>query len=165
MVLDALVFIPATVAANLRLSAPELSDDAVWRLLEVVGLTRRGIRADTELGVDGQGLDRLARAQLSVARVLASRPGLVVVDGLFDRLSGTERNTLMTILTTELDGVGGPAWTLVIRSADRALSPQAPIVLRQREGAAQEAWELDGSAAGAPSTVERRRPISPGGAP
>jgi putative ABC transport system ATP-binding protein len=165
MVLDALVFIPATVAANLRLSAPELSDDAVWRLLEVVGLTRRGIRADTELGVDGQGLDRLARAQLSVARVLASRPGLVVVDGLFDRLSGTERNTLITILTTELDGVGGPAWTLIIRSADRALSPQAPIVLRQREGAAQEAWEIDGSAAGAPSTVERRRPVLPGGAP
>jgi putative ABC transport system ATP-binding protein len=165
MVLDALVFIPATVAANLRLSAPELSDDAVWRLLEAVGLSRRGIRADTELGVDGTGLDRLARAQLAAARVLAGRPGLVVVDGLLDRLSGVERAALMELLTSGVDAGGGPAWTLLIRSADRAISPQAPTVLRVRDGTEQDLWELDGPLASAPvaATASARTRTPPSG--
>jgi ABC-type bacteriocin/lantibiotic exporter with double-glycine peptidase domain len=139
MALDALVFIPATVAANLRMSAPELSDDQVWRLLEAVGLARRGVRADTEVGVDGSGLDRLGRAQLTVARALAGRPGLIVIDGLLDRLSGDERAALMALLTAP-----DADWTVLVRSADRALAAHTTHALRCLQDASPwSSWSVD----------------------
>ncbi|MCW2779733.1 MAG: transporter, transrane region, type 1 [Marmoricola sp.] len=73
------MFLTASVAENLRLAAPDATDDQLWSALRRVALEER-VRAlpsglNTSIGEDGRELSAGERARLALARVvLAGRP-------------------------------------------------------------------------------------------
>ncbi|TYL51532.1 thiol reductant ABC exporter subunit CydD [Nocardioides sp. BGMRC 2183] len=77
------VFLPGSVAANLRIADRDASDQQLWQVLERVALAER-IRAlpaglDAPLGEDGADLSAGERARLALARVvLGDRPWVLL---------------------------------------------------------------------------------------
>ncbi|CAN5122461.1 thiol reductant ABC exporter subunit CydD [soil metagenome] len=77
------LFVAGSIAANLRLAAPDADDDQLWQALRRVALEERvrdlprGI--DAPLGEDGTTLSSGERARLALARVvLAQRPWVLL---------------------------------------------------------------------------------------
>lgn len=106
-----------TVAENVRLGRPFVSDEDVRRALRDVGLLEElsylpdGIQ--TRLGVDGVPLSMNERARVQVARAIAGRPRLLLVTDLFGGLPKELRTSLMDLLFAE-----SAPWTLLIASND-----------------------------------------------
>ena len=127
VVRDAEIF-PGSIADNVRAFAPELAASEVWKLLERVGLAEEvralpgGLR--TELAPSGLPLDGEGKLRLTLARALASRPGLLILDGVLSRFSpraaeqlaglAAEGRTLIVLDHPELPAPGVPG--LVDRS-------------------------------------------------
>lgn len=106
-----------TVAENVRLGRPFVSDEDVRTALRDVGLLDElsylpeGIQ--TRLGVDGVPLSMNERARVQVARAIAGRPRLLLVTDLFGGLPQALRTNLMDVLFAE-----SAPWTLLISSND-----------------------------------------------
>lgn len=105
-----------TVAENIRVGRSELSAADVRRALEMVGLAERIARLPqgvaTPLGSDGLPLSTNELLRLSIARAIAGRPRLLLIDGLLDGLDMGDCPELVESLFDR-----SAPWTLVIVTA------------------------------------------------
>lgn len=98
-----------TVAANLRLAAPESSDADLWQALEHSALSERiALDADglqTLLGEGGLGLSGGEQRRLALARAFLKRPSLFILDemteGLDDQMAADVLNRFLEFRTNE----------------------------------------------------------------
>ncbi len=105
-----------TVAENLRVGRDDLTAADVRRALEMVGLAETVARLPhgiaTVLAPDGFPLSGNDRSRLSIARAIAGRPRLLLVDGMLDRL---DLRSCPEIVDSLFDRRA--PWTLVIVTA------------------------------------------------
>lgn len=105
-----------TVAENIRVGRSELSAAAIRRSLEMVGLADTVARlpqgVGTPLASDGLPLSPNDISRLSIARAIAGRPRLLLVNGMLDRL---ELQSCPELVDSLFDH--GAPWTLVIVTA------------------------------------------------
>ena len=105
-----------TVAENIRVGRSDLSAADVRRALEMVGLADTVARlpqgVGTPLASDGLPLSANDISRLSIARAIAGRPRLLLVNGMLDRL---DLRTCPELLDSLFDRAA--PWTLVIVTA------------------------------------------------
>ncbi|NCA11410.1 ABC transporter ATP-binding protein [bacterium] len=105
-----------TVAENIRVGRTELASVDVQRALDMVGLDDRVARlpqgAATPLASDGLPLSTNELLRLSIARAIAGRPRLLLIDGLLDGLDIHECPQLLEALFDRQ-----APWTLVVVTA------------------------------------------------
>jgi putative ABC transport system ATP-binding protein len=105
-----------TVAENVRVGREDLSSADVRRALEMVGLADRVARLPqgvaTPLASDGLPLSSNEISRLSIARALAGKPRLLLIDGLID---GLDIHDCPELVESLLDRTA--PWTLVIVTA------------------------------------------------
>jgi ABC-type bacteriocin/lantibiotic exporter with double-glycine peptidase domain len=105
-----------TVAENIRVGRGDLSAADVRRALEMVGLADTVARlpqgVGTPLASDGLPLSANDISRLSIARAIAGRPRLLLVNGMLDRL---DLRTCPELLDSLFDRAA--PWTLVIVTA------------------------------------------------
>lgn len=97
--------LPGTVADNVRAAGRTVSASEIWRVLENTGLaeTIRGLPKGIQTPIlpSGAPLDRLGALRLTLARALAAKPALLVLDGLIDALPEYERKPLLEKVNEE----------------------------------------------------------------
>ena len=97
-----------TIAANLRIGAPDAADAELWdalrraRIEELVGSLPDGL--DTVVGERGYRLSGGERQRMTVARVLLARPRVVVLDEATASLDSTSEAAVQAALAEALDG-------------------------------------------------------------
>jgi putative ABC transport system ATP-binding protein len=96
-----------SILENVRLGDADLSLADVEQVLAKVGMT--GIALDTILSPGGSPLANSQAIQVILARVIAARPSLLIIDGLLDGLD----NALRQQLTPALFAADAP-WTLLL---------------------------------------------------
>ena len=105
-----------TVAENIRVGRSELSALDVQKSLDMVGLDDTVARlpqgAATALASDGLPLSTNELLRLSIARAIAGRPRLLLIDGLLDGLDIHECPQLLEALFER-----SAPWTLVVVTA------------------------------------------------
>jgi putative ABC transport system ATP-binding protein len=105
-----------TVAENIRVGRADLTAADVRRALEMVGLADEVARlpqgVGTPLGSDGRPLSANAIARLSIARAIAGKPRLLLINGLLDSLDTRDCPELVESLFDR-----SAPWTLVIVTA------------------------------------------------
>jgi putative ABC transport system ATP-binding protein len=105
-----------TIAENIRVGREDLSAADIRRSLEMVGLSDRVARLPqgvaTPLASDGLPLSYNELKRLSIARALAARPRLLLIDGLLD---GLDVDDCPELLDSIFDRAA--PWTLVIVTA------------------------------------------------
>jgi ABC-type multidrug transport system fused ATPase/permease subunit len=105
-----------TVAENIRVGRDELSAADVRQALSMVGLADRVARMPhgvaTPLASDGLPLSTNELARLTIARAIAGRPRLLLIDGLLD---GLDIRACPELLESLFDRAA--PWTLVIVTA------------------------------------------------
>lgn len=98
----------ASLRDNITLFDPGYSDDAIWRVLESLGL--RDVFAalpaglDTVLGSGGAGLSAGQAQLLACARVFLRDPGLIILDEASSRLDPATEALLEQAIDRLLDG-------------------------------------------------------------
>jgi ABC-type multidrug transport system fused ATPase/permease subunit len=105
-----------TVAENIRVGRTEITALDVQRALDMVGLDDTVARlpqgAATPLASDGLPLSTNALLRLSIARAIAGRPRLLLIDGLLDGLDIHECPQLIEAIFDRQ-----APWTLVVVTA------------------------------------------------
>lgn len=105
-----------TVAENIRVGRGDLSASDVRRALDMVGLADTVARlpegVGTPLASDGLPLSANDLSRLSIARAIAGRPRLLLINGMLDRL---DLRTCPELLESLFDR--SAPWTLVIVTA------------------------------------------------
>ncbi|MFP5071841.1 ABC transporter ATP-binding protein [Pseudonocardia nantongensis] len=97
-----------TVAANLRIGAPEATDPELWaalrraRLEDLVASLPDGL--DTTVGERGYRLSGGERQRMTIARVLLARPRVVVLDEATASLDSTSEAAVQAALAEALEG-------------------------------------------------------------
>ena len=105
-----------TVAENIRVGRSELSAADVRRALEMVGLADTVARlpegVGTPIASDGLPLSANDVSRLSIARAIAGKPRLLLINGMLDRL---DLRTCPELIESLFDRAA--PWTLVIVTA------------------------------------------------
>jgi len=105
-----------TVAENIRVGRSELSAADVRRALEMVGLADTVARlpegVGTPIASDGLPLSANDVSRLSIARAIAGKPRLLLINGMLDRL---DLQTCPELIESLFDPAA--PWTLVIVTA------------------------------------------------
>jgi len=105
-----------TVAENIRVGRADLTSADVRRALEMVGLADEVARLPqgvaTPLASDGRPLSANAISRLSIARALAGKPRLLLINGLLDSLDMHDCPALLESLFDR-----AAPWTLVVVTA------------------------------------------------
>lgn len=97
-----------SVRDNVRFGAPELTDDEVWRALEIaqaadfVRELDNGL--DYEIAQGGQNLSGGQKQRMAIARAIARRPGIYVLDDSFSALDAATDARLRASLRREMAG-------------------------------------------------------------
>lgn len=122
----------ASVLDNLALSRPGIDGVRAWEALEAVGLAAviRGLPngIDATLDPTGAPLSQPQVIRLELARAIAHRPQLLVVDGLLDRLPASQRSRMLAVLLARR-----APWTLVVLTRDPTLARSLPTQVDLRE--------------------------------
>lgn len=102
-----------SVAENVDLARPDITSNAVRDTLEQVGLLSTVLQLpdgiETMLTSSGRPLTETQLRRLMLARALAGRPGLLLVDGILDAFPDDEAEELLQMLCD-----GRQCWTLVM---------------------------------------------------
>jgi putative ABC transport system ATP-binding protein len=105
-----------TVEENLRLGRDSLTGADLRRALDMVGLSDRVARLpqgiQTPLTPDGRPLSNNEIARLAIARAIAGRPRLLLLDGMLDSL---DLSACPALLDSLFDPAAG--WTLAVVTA------------------------------------------------
>lgn len=159
-----------TIAANIRYKNPEASDEDVRGAAIAAGLgpvidaLPGGL--DTELGDGGTGLSMGERQRLQIARMLAARPRLLVLDEATANLDFQTENEVRRALEQISPR---PAMLVIahryamIRTADRVIVLKSGEILEQgtpRELIARGGWFASLAEAGATEPAPAARPAS-----
>jgi len=104
--------VPGSLYDNVAMGRP-IDPAGVQRALRLVGLEGTVARLpdglDEHLAPSGAPLSDSERVKLAFARAVAGTPGLLVVDGLLDRLGAPDQATLLRSLKAD-----GSPWTLLV---------------------------------------------------
>lgn len=117
-----------TLEENIHLHRPTVTSADVRHASEAVGLYENVLRLadgfDTKLLGDGAPLSGSQRDLLCLARCIAGRPRLLLVDGLFDSLSDEELEVALPyVLSPERD------WTVVVTTGRRSIAERCQQVI------------------------------------
>jgi len=109
--------VPGTLLTNLRIVAPTLRESEAADILAAVGfdINAMPLGVLTEVRADGDGLSRAERVRLTLARAIVSRPAVLAIDGILDRLSRAERHRIIELISGPTESC---PWTLLVVSAD-----------------------------------------------
>ncbi|MEM1061169.1 MAG: ABC transporter ATP-binding protein [Planctomycetota bacterium] len=109
----------ATVAENIACGRPDVTNAVVRDVLTKVGLLDAVLAAgglETALTAEGHPLTDAQCRRLSLARAIAGRPGLIIVDGLLDGFADDEIEMLVDVLTDR-----EAPWTLIVVTGRAAI--------------------------------------------
>lgn len=99
----------ATIAANLRLGAPEATDAELWEVLQVVGIDaevrQMPAQLATMIGANNGGVSGGQAQRLSLARALLMRPRVLILDEFTSALNTELVHAIKQRLRSWLDGV------------------------------------------------------------
>jgi len=121
-----------SVAENVHLARPEITFNKIRDALEQVGLLD-GVLAlpegiETDLSSAGVPLTENQLRRLMLARAIAGRPGLLLIDGVLDTLPDEEAEELMGTLCDPRQ-----PWTLLIVTSRASLHEHCQRVVELRE--------------------------------
>ncbi|VFR77813.1 Transport ATP-binding protein CydD [plant metagenome] len=122
-----------SIAANLRLAAPQADTQALQRAAERAGVLRfaqdlpQGL--DTELGPRGYGLSGGQAQRVALARLFLRDPGLVLLDEPTAHLDAGTRDAVLREILAFCEGR-----TLLLVTHDEAVLDAFPRVLRIQAG-------------------------------
>ena len=123
----------ASVRDNVRLGRPFVSDDDVRSALDKVGLLEElsdlPLGADTELSTAGHPLSEGQVRRLLIARAIAGKPRLLIVEDMLDQLAGEKRQRLARTLFDPSE-----SWTLIVVSNLPEIAERCDLVLTMPAG-------------------------------
>ncbi len=118
-----------TLQENVHLHRPLVTSADVRSALEGVGLHDRILRLengfDTPLNASGSPLSQTQQSLLCLARAIAGRPRLLVIDGALDALPDEELDDVFDCLLEHRD-----TWTLIITTGRQAVADRCDRQLR-----------------------------------
>ncbi|WSA83481.1 ABC transporter ATP-binding protein/permease [Micromonospora sp. NBC_01796] len=132
-----------TVRANITLDRPGIDDEAVWaalRLAEADGfISALPEGLDTMVGERGTSLSGGQRQRLTLARALAGRPRLLVLDDATSAVDPRVEAAILAALSrggppTGADGSTGPAASILVVAYRRATIALADEVIYVEQG-------------------------------
>jgi putative ABC transport system ATP-binding protein len=134
---------PGTVLDNVRLGRTDLSLADVSRALAQVGLLDELLEMpdglETELHPHGRPLSYRQACRLMIARAIAGRPRLIVLDGALDQIDARDEQELADVLFAP-----DAPWTLICITERRDLLERCGRQVRLDDGEVTEAGAEDG---------------------
>ncbi|MER7460453.1 ABC transporter ATP-binding protein [Micromonospora sp. NPDC126480] len=127
-----------TVRANIALDRPGIGDDDVWaalRLAEADGFVAAlpdGL--DTRVGERGTSLSGGQRQRLTLARAVAGRPRLLVLDDATSAVDPRVEAAILAGLRSSTDGSGSAAASILVVAYRRATIALADEVIYLEQG-------------------------------
>jgi len=106
-VVSRMELIEDSLLENVRLGRSELGVDDVERALAAIGLSAKHL--NTDISSSGAPLSTTEARLLLIARAIAGRPGLLIMDGILDELDDTARRRIAPVLFA-----GDAPWTLLV---------------------------------------------------
>ncbi|WP_260926378.1 amino acid ABC transporter ATP-binding/permease protein [Novosphingobium sp. 9] len=121
-----------TIADNLRIARPGLTDAQMWQALDIAQLRQRVERMpaglDTLLGESGGTLSGGERKRLSLARALLAGRAWLLLDEPTEGLDATTEGALVTALEAWLDATGTGLLLVSHRTAPLALCRESVAI-------------------------------------
>ncbi len=110
-----------TVAGNIRLANPAVTDDDIRDLLATMGLDRGGLEPGTRVGAGGRPLSGGEQRRLHIARALATQPDVLLID---EPTTGLDPSTATQVLTDVRHRL--PHATLILAMHQPPPAPDTP---------------------------------------
>ncbi len=124
LVRDGELFV-GSIAENIHVGRTDIPSEALHDALEEAGLIDDVLASphglETVLATGGAPLLRNQRTKLLMARAIAGRPGILIIDGLLDHLPDVEASEL-------LDRLAAPdhPWTLIVITGRASIAEKLP---------------------------------------